>query len=101
MLNISKAEQKERLQDRLDDPTKRWKVQAGDFDDRKLWDKYRAAYELMLDKCSTDWAPWYVIPADRKWARNAAIAGVVLETLEAMAPQYPKPDWDPKDFKVE
>ena len=55
----------------------------------------------MLDRCSTAWAPWHVIPADRKWARNAAIAGIVRETLEAMDPQYPKPDWNPKDFKVD
>ena len=55
----------------------------------------------MLDKCSTAWAPWHVIPADHKWARNAAIAAIVRETLEAMDPKYPKPDWDPKDFKVD
>jgi len=101
MLHISRDEQRERLQDRLDKPESRWKFNPGDLEDRKLWDDYQQAYEVMLEKCSTDWAPWYVIPADRKWARNAAVAGVVLETLEAMAPQYPKPDWDPKDFKVE
>jgi PPK2 family polyphosphate:nucleotide phosphotransferase len=101
MLHISRDEQRERLQDRLDKPESRWKFNPGDLEDRKLWDDYQQAYEVMLEKCSTEWAPWYVIPADRKWARNAAVAGVVLETLEAMAPQYPKPDWDPKDFKVE
>ena len=101
MLHISKKEQRERLQARLDEPHSRWKFNPSDLDDRKLWTKYMAAYELMLDKCSTSWAPWHVIPADRKWARNAAIAAIVRETLEQMNPQYPKPNWDPKDFKVD
>jgi PPK2 family polyphosphate:nucleotide phosphotransferase len=100
MLHISKKEQGERLQARLDEPESRWKFNPGDLEDRKLWDQYQAAYELMLEKCSTAWAPWHVIPADRKWARNAAIAAIVRETLEAMDPKYPKPDWNPKDFKV-
>jgi PPK2 family polyphosphate:nucleotide phosphotransferase len=100
MLHISKAEQGERLQDRLDKPESRWKFNPGDLADRKLWDEYQAAYEIMLHRCSTAWAPWHVIPADRKWARNAAIATIVRETLEAMAPQYPAPAWDPKAFKV-
>jgi PPK2 family polyphosphate:nucleotide phosphotransferase len=101
MLHISKKEQGERLQERLDQPDKNWKFDPRDLEERKLWDQYQAAYELMLGKCSTAWAPWYVIPSDRKWARNAAIAGIVRETLERMNPQYPKPDWSPKDFKVE
>jgi PPK2 family polyphosphate:nucleotide phosphotransferase len=100
MLHISKKEQRERLQARLDEPQSRWKFNPSDLDDRKLWDKFQAAYELMLDKCSTEWAPWYVIPADHKWARNAAIAAIVREALEEMNPQYPKPDWDPKSFVV-
>jgi PPK2 family polyphosphate:nucleotide phosphotransferase len=101
MLHISKEEQRERLQARLDEPESRWKFNPSDLKDRKLWDEYEAAYELMLHRCSTEWAPWHVIPADRKWARNAAVASIVRETLEAMSPQYPKPDWKPKDFKVE
>jgi PPK2 family polyphosphate:nucleotide phosphotransferase len=100
MLHISKAEQRERLQARLDEPRSRWKFNPGDLEDRKLWDRYRAAYELMLYKCSTVWAPWYVIPSDRKWARNAAISAIVRTALEAMDPQYPKPDWKPSDFKI-
>jgi PPK2 family polyphosphate:nucleotide phosphotransferase len=100
MLHISRKEQRERLQARLDEPKSRWKFNPGDLEDRKLWHKYQAAYELMLDKCSTAWAPWHIIPADRKWARNAAVAAIVRETLEAMDPKYPKPNWDPKDFKV-
>src|SRR3989304_6096454 len=100
MLHISKTEQRERLQARLDEPDSRWKFNPGDLEDRKLWEEYQAAYELMLDKCSTAWAPWHVIPADRKWARNAAVAAIVRDTLETMNPQYPKPDWDPKEFKL-
>ncbi len=100
MLHISKAEQRERLQERLDEAKGRWKFNPDDLEDRKLWNEYQAAYELMLDKCSTTWAPWHVIPADRTWARNAAIAAIVRETLEQMNPQYPKPKWDPKSFKV-
>ncbi|MGE8943860.1 PPK2 family polyphosphate kinase [Leptospira interrogans] len=101
MLHISKGEQRERLQDRLDKPNSHWKFNAGDLEDRKLWNDYADAYEVMLDRCSTPWAPWYVIPADRKWARNAAIATIVRQTLERMKPEYPQPDWDPKDFKIE
>ena len=101
MLHISKKEQGERLQARLDEPKSRWKFDPGDLEDRKLWNEYQAAYETMLDRCSTPWAPWYVIPADRKWARNAAVAAVVRETLETMRPAYPKPAWNPRDFKVD
>jgi PPK2 family polyphosphate:nucleotide phosphotransferase len=101
MLHISRKEQGERLQERLDEPNSRWKFSPGDLDDRKLWNEYQAAYEIMLNRCSTPWAPWYVIPADRKWARNAAVAAIARQTLEAMNPEYPEPDWDPKDFKVD
>ena len=101
MLHISRKEQGERLQERLDKPKHRWKFNPADLDDRKLWNEYAAAYELMLDRCSTAWAPWHVIPADHKWARNAAIAAIVRETLEEMNPKYPKPGWDPKSFVIE
>jgi PPK2 family polyphosphate:nucleotide phosphotransferase len=100
MLHISKDEQAKRLQERLDEADKRWKFDARDLEERKLWDDYQGAYDIALNRCSTAWAPWYVIPADRKWARNAAISGIVRETLEAMNLQYPKPDWDPKKIKV-
>jgi PPK2 family polyphosphate:nucleotide phosphotransferase len=100
MLHIARHEQGKRLQERLDEPDKRWKFDPRDVEDRKLWDEYQAAYEIMLGRCSTAWAPWHVIPADRKWARNAAVAAIVRETLEGMAPQYPTPAWDPRDFKV-
>ena len=100
MLLISKEEQGERLQARLDDPAKRWKFDPGDLDDRRLWSDYQEAYETMLHRCSTPHAPWYVIPADRKWARNAAIARIVRATLEAMDPDYPEVDWDPASYQV-
>lgn len=100
MLNISKAEQAERLQDRLDDPKKNWKFNANDLEDRKLWDDYQSAYETVLEKCSTEHAPWRVVPADKKWRRNAIIAAIVRETLEEMDPRYPTPDWKPSDFKI-
>jgi PPK2 family polyphosphate:nucleotide phosphotransferase len=100
MLRISKKEQAKRLQARLDDPAKRWKFNPSDLEDREGWDDYIAAYETMLERCSTAHAPWHVIPADRKWARNAAIAAIVRATLQEMDPQYPQPDWDPKEFRV-
>jgi PPK2 family polyphosphate:nucleotide phosphotransferase len=88
-LNISKEEQKERLQDRINDPTKRWKFNPADLNERKLWKQYMSAYELALTRCSTPWAPWYVIPADRNWYRNALVARIVRTTLEDLDPKYP------------
>jgi len=88
-LAISKDEQRQRFQDRLDEPTKRWKFRLGDLDERKLWDDYRAAYEEMLYRTATDHAPWYVIPADRNWFRNLAVASIVADTLEDLDPKYP------------
>jgi PPK2 family polyphosphate:nucleotide phosphotransferase len=101
MLHISKDEQKKRLQARLDRPEKRWKFEAGDIAERHLWDEYVRAYEIMLGRCSTKLAPWYVIPSDQKWARNAAVAAIVRATLEDMDPRYPQPDWDPASFHIE
>jgi len=101
MLHISKEEQKERLQERLDTPDKNWKFRISDLDDRKRWQEFMEAYEIMLSNCSTDWAPWYVIPADRKWARNAAIARIVRATLEKMAPEYPKSDEHLASVKID
>jgi PPK2 family polyphosphate:nucleotide phosphotransferase len=100
MLHISKAEQGERLQSRLDEPEKHWKFNPADLEDRALWEKYQRAYEIMLERCSTKHAPWRVIPADKKWRRNVIIAQVVRETLERMDPQYPKPDWSAPDFTI-
>jgi PPK2 family polyphosphate:nucleotide phosphotransferase len=100
MLHISKKEQRERLQARVDEADKRWKFNPGDLEDRKLWPQFQTAYETMLSRCSTPWAPWYVIPADHKWARNAAIARIVRTTLEGMDPRYPEVNWDPKAIKI-
>jgi PPK2 family polyphosphate:nucleotide phosphotransferase len=100
MLHLSPEEQKERLTERLQDPKKRWKFNPADLDDRKLWKDYQKAYEVMLTRCSTKWAPWHVIPGDRNWVRNASIARIVRRKLEEMNPQYPKPDWNPADFKI-
>lgn len=101
MLHISKEEQRERLQERLDKPEKNWKFNPGDLEDRKLWDEYQVAYETLLDRCSTEYAPWRVIPADKKWRRNAIIAAIVHGTLDEMNPRYPVVDWKPSDYVVE
>jgi PPK2 family polyphosphate:nucleotide phosphotransferase len=101
MLHISKEEQGERLRERIANPEKRWKFNPGDLEDRALWDDFMAAYETMVNRCSTEHAPWHVIPADRNWVRNAAIGAIVRETLEEMNPQYPAPKgWDPAAVKV-
>ena len=93
-LHISKDEQKERLQERIDDPKKRWKFNPGDLEERAWWDHYMEAYDIALRRCSTAWAPWYVIPADRNWYRNAVVARILRQTLEGMALKYPKPTGD-------
>ncbi len=94
MLHISKTEQQERLLARLVEPDKRWKYNPGDVDERQLWDKYQEAYQVALTRCSTDCAPWYVIPADRKWHRDWLLTQLVAETLREMDPQYPAIDYD-------
>lgn len=90
-LHISKAEQKERLQARLDDPEKRWKFNPGDLEDRTRWDEFQVAYADAIEKCSTKDAPWHIIPADRKWYRNVVIAKIIADALEEMDPQFPEP----------
>jgi PPK2 family polyphosphate:nucleotide phosphotransferase len=94
MLHISAEEQQERLLARLDEPAKRWKYNPGDVAVRARWADYRAAYTDALRETDTDATPWYVIPADRKWYRNWAIASLLAETLEELAPQYPPPSYD-------
>ncbi len=91
-LHISKDEQKARLQARLDDPEKHWKFSVGDLAERERWDAYQEAFEDAIARCSTDHAPWYVIPANRKWYRNAVIARIVADTMEEMNPQFPAPE---------
>lgn len=88
-LNVSKEEQRERLQDRIDDPDEQWKFRAGDLDDRALWDDYRVAYNDALTETNRDQAPWYVVPGDRKWARNLAVAKILRHHLELLGPEYP------------
>ena len=91
-LHISRDEQRKRLQARLDDPTKRWKFQHGDIEERKLWDDYMKAYEDALEKTSTEWAPWTIVPADKKWFRNYVVARTIVDTLEDFDMKYPQPD---------
>ena len=92
-LHIDRDEQLQRFQDRYDDPTKRWKFKMGDLAEREHWDEYMAAYEDALSKCSTDAAPWFIVPANRKWFRDLAIGGIVAEALEDLKPKFPaRPD---------
>ena len=91
-LHISKEEQAERLQSRLDEPHKRWKFAKGDLATRKKWDLYQEAFEEMITETNTDHAPWIVVPADRKWQRNLIISQVLIETLEGLGMQYPDPE---------
>jgi PPK2 family polyphosphate:nucleotide phosphotransferase len=101
-LLIDRDEQRERLQARFDDPDKRWKFKLGDLEERKRWDDYIAAYEEMLERCSTEWAPWFIVPASHKWFRNLAVAEIVADTLEAMDPKFPpSPDPLPETLTVE
>ncbi len=92
MLHIGKDEQRQRLQERVDDPTKHWKFSRGDLEVRKQWDDYQAAYEALLNATSTPWAPWTVVPADSKTHRNLMIATVVRDTLKALKLRYPAED---------
>jgi PPK2 family polyphosphate:nucleotide phosphotransferase len=94
MLLISPKEQKERLLARLAEPNKHWKYRPGDVDDRLLWDDFMEAYRVALTRCSTDYAPWYVIPADRKWHRDWLLTRMVAEALREMNPQYPPTTFD-------
>lgn len=101
MLHVSKEEQAVRLQERIEAPDKQWKFKPGDLATRAKWDDYMAAYETAVSRCSTETAPWHIIPSDRNWVRNGAIARIVRETLEEMDPQYPLPaDWDPKTIRI-
>ena len=93
-LHISKEEQRERFQDRIDEPSKNWKFAMEDLAKRELWNDYMAAYEEMLFKTTTDVAPWYVIPADQKWYRNLVVARLLVHKLRELNPQYPTPEQD-------
>jgi PPK2 family polyphosphate:nucleotide phosphotransferase len=89
-LHISKDEQKARLEDRLQDPVKNWKFNPGDLVERKRWDDYMKAYEDAIEKCSTEYAPWYIVPADRKWFRNWVISDTIVRTLQTLNMKYPQ-----------
>ena len=100
-LHIDAEEQRERLQKRIDDPAKRWKFRHGDLDDRKLWKEYTAAYEEALSKTSTEHAPWYVVPANRKWYRNVVVSQILVDTLESLNLRYPEPEESLDGIRVE
>ncbi len=99
-LHISKKEQLERLEERLNDPNRNWKITEADGKERRRWDDYVEAYEAVLSRCSTSAAPWFVIPANKKWFRNLAVSQIIVETLERMNPKFPKPSVDLSKIKV-
>ena len=98
-LNISLDEQKDRFMERLEMPEKRWKFNPGDLVERKLWSEYMQAYEEAIQKTSTKWAPWYVVPANRNWYRNLVVASVIAEKLKSLKMEYPNPQIDVEAFK--
>src|SRR5215203_813004 len=100
MLHISRAEQKSRFEERIEDETKNWKFRVGDLEDRKRWDDYTKAYRAILEKTSTDWAPWYLVPADDKDVRNYLIARCIADTLESLDLKYPSADPKLADLEI-
>lgn len=99
-LYISKAEQKERFEDRLNRKDKQWKFNPGDLDTRARWDDYMRAFEDAISKCSTPWAPWYIVPANRKWYRNLVVSTILVEALESLNLSYPAPVKDIDKIKI-
>jgi PPK2 family polyphosphate:nucleotide phosphotransferase len=93
-LHISYDEQRRRFMERLQDPNKRWKFNENDINERAYWDDYQSAYSIAITRCSTPWAPWYIVPANDKDYRNWAVSRILIETLEEMNPQYPQPKLD-------
>lgn len=100
-LYISEQEQKDRFEKRIEDPTKSWKLNLQDLEERKLWPKYKKAYEELLRRCSTEWAPWFIIPSNHKWFRNFVISQIILDTLKEMDLEYPEPKFDPQTIEIE
>jgi len=98
-LHIDPQEQLARFRQRLEDPQRHWKISQGDYDERPFWDAYTEAFEAALGKCSTDYAPWFIIPANHKWFRNLAVSKIVVQTLEALDMQFPAPKVDIEDIK--
>ncbi len=101
LLYISKEEQAKRFRERLDDPSKNWKFSEADTKERSYWDNYLDAYDEMLDKCSTDYAPWHVIPSNRKWFRNLAVSEVIVHALERMKLKFPEPAADLSKIRID
>ena len=100
-LHIDLEEQRERLQARLDEPNKHWKFNPSDLKERKLWPAYIQAYEDAISKTSTEWAPWYIVPANRKWYRNVVVGTIMVETLEGLDMRFPEADFDPAEIQIE
>ena len=100
-LHVSKDYQKQRLQRRLDRPDKHWKFNPDDLQERARWGAYQEAFEEAIERCSTAHAPWYIVPAERRWFRDLLVTQIVVDTLEAMAPQYPEPTFDAADIVIE
>jgi PPK2 family polyphosphate:nucleotide phosphotransferase len=100
-LHISKEEQKKRLESRLQNPRKHWKFNPDDLADRARWEEFMSAYEDVISKTSTEFAPWYIVPSDRKWYRNLCVARIMLDTLKKLNMDFPAIDWDPKAIKIE
>ena len=100
-LHISKKEQKKRLEARLENPEKHWKFNPDDLADRARWEEFMTAYEEVISKTSTEFAPWFIVPADRKWYRNLCVARIMLDTMKKLDLKLPKIDWDPGGIKIE
>jgi PPK2 family polyphosphate:nucleotide phosphotransferase len=100
-LHISKAEQKQRLEARLEDPTRYWKFSLQDIEERRYWSAYRKAYESALTRCSTKWAPWHIVPANKKWYRNLVVAETIVQTLRDLDMKYPMPSIELSKVKID
>ncbi|MGA2627700.1 MAG: polyphosphate kinase 2 family protein [Candidatus Bathyarchaeia archaeon] len=98
-LHISREEQLKRFKQRLEDPAKYWELSPADFQERRYWNRYMTAYEDVLKFCSTEWAPWYLIPANHKWFRNLAVSQIIVETLEGLNMKFPKPAFDVSKYR--
>ncbi len=100
-LHIDADEQRSRFQDRINEPERHWKIAMADFENRPYWEQYMDAYEDAITKCSTEYAPWYVIPSNRKWFRNLAVSQIIVETLESLDMRFPEPSVDVSKIVLE
>ena len=99
-LHISEGYQKDRLQRRLDRPDKHWKFDPADLDDRGRWDQFMEAYSESIQRCSTNHAPWYVVPAERRWFRDLVVMQTIVDKLQSLRMSYPEPDFDPAKIDI-